>query len=112
MPRGTSLGLANAAQKNAITSTAQMITIRIGLVKWNEPMLKIGLKSKLSRLGEGKPHPEKMWHPLLPAATADTLPITGQFLSHLCRLPVHLVRGRAWVRSAGSAGAWIGRTGR
>src|ERR1700749_3744596 len=103
MPRGTSFGLANADQKNAITRTAQSSAIRIGLVKWNEPMLKIGLKSKLSRLGEGNPPPEKMWHPLLPAATADTLPITGQFLSHRCRSArsVQLVRvRRASRRSA------------
>src|ERR1700760_4562848 len=116
IPRGTSLGLAKAAQKNAITRTMQMITISIGLVKWNEPMLKIGFKSKLFRLGDGKPHPEKMWHPLLPAATADTLPITGQFLSHRCRRPVLFVllgQGpRSWARSGRSAAGWIGRTGR
>src|ERR1700759_4413841 len=68
IPRGTSLGLANAAQKNAITATMPMITSSIGLVKWNEPMLKIGLKSKLSRLGEGEPHPGKEGDPLLPPA--------------------------------------------
>src|ERR1700753_3820730 len=103
-------------------TTTTISTIRIGLVKWNEPMLKIGLKSKLSKLGEGKPHPEKMGHPLLLAATADTLPITGQLLSHRWRLPLVFSSGRsarsvgrgsrASARNAGSAAGWIGRTGR
>ena len=69
-PRGTIFGFQNAAQKKTTTIAAQSSAISIGLVKWKAPMLKIGRKSKSSRLGDGKPHPEKMWHP--PPLTAAT----------------------------------------
>src|SRR6516165_4956667 len=64
-PRGTILGLANAVQKNAITSTAQSIISSIGTVNENEPIVKMGWNSKLGRgyPGAGYPHPEPRWHP-------------------------------------------------
>ena len=67
-PLGTSLGLANAAQKNQTTSPAQISASSIGLVKWKLPIEKRGGKRKLFRLGAGKPQPEKRWHP--PPASA------------------------------------------
>src|SRR5579872_355562 len=77
-PRGTSCGFRNAAQKNAITTSAARIASSIGLVKWNEPMEKIGFHSKFCRPGAGNPHPLKMWHPLL--ASTPTSPVTGYLL--------------------------------
>src|SRR6266571_8218992 len=90
-PRGTSFGLANAAQKKTITAAAQSSAISIGFVKWNEPMLNSGLKSKLFRPGEGNPHPLKRWHPppgAIGSATTRTSPIT-----------CHLLPGRPRYRS-------------
>src|ERR1700745_1203398 len=77
-PRGTSLGLRNAAQKNTITTSAAMIARSIGLVKLNEPIGKSGFHSKSCRPGAGNPHPLKMWQP--PLASALTSPVTGHLL--------------------------------
>src|SRR6516164_562353 len=77
-PRGTSCGFRNAAQKNTSTTSAARIASSIGLVKWNDPMLKIGFHSKFCRPGAGNPHPLKMWHPLL--ASTVTSPVTGYLL--------------------------------
>src|SRR6516162_6907464 len=77
-PRGTSCGFRNAAQKNTITTSAARMASSIGLVKWNEPMVKIGFHSKFCRPGAGNPHPLKMWHPLL--ARTPTSPVTGYLL--------------------------------
>src|SRR5450755_3732321 len=74
-PRGISWGLRNAAQKKAITPSAQITAISIGLVKLNEPIVNSGRKSKLCSPGAGYPHPLKMWHP--PPARAATSPVTG-----------------------------------
>src|SRR5579859_1288131 len=61
---GTSLGLAKAAQKNQITSAAQRMASSIGMMKWNEPMLKIGSNWKLFGYpGAGYPQPEPRWQP-------------------------------------------------
>ena len=63
-PLGTSLGLANAAQKNAITSPAQMMASSIGFVNSNEPIMKRGVNRKLDGYpGAGYPHPDPRWHP-------------------------------------------------
>ena len=78
MPRGTSLGERNAAQKNTITTSAARIASSIGLVKPNEPMVKSGFHSKSCRPGAGNPHPLKMWQP--PLASALTSPVTGHLL--------------------------------
>src|ERR1700733_2352247 len=78
MPRGTSFGFRNATQKNTITMTAARIASSIGLVKWNEPMLKNGFQLKSCRPGAGNPHPLKMWHP--PLARTPTSPVTGHLL--------------------------------
>src|SRR5580692_2394155 len=85
MPRGTSFGLRNATQKNTITTSAARIASSIGLVKWNEPMLKNGFHSKFCRPGAGNPHPLKMWHP--PPARTPTSPVTGNLLPW----PLHLL---------------------
>src|SRR6266581_5313724 len=74
-PRGTSLGLRNAAQKNTITTSAARIPRSIGLVNPNEPMVKNGFHSKSCRPGAGNPHPLKMWQP--PLASTPTSPVTG-----------------------------------
>src|SRR6266581_5864142 len=77
-PRGTSLGLRNAAQKNTITTSAATIARSIGLVNPNEPMVKNGFHSKSCRPGAGNPHPLKRWQP--PLARALTSPVTGCLL--------------------------------
>src|ERR1035441_728212 len=56
----------------------QITAISIGLVKWNEPTLNSGLKSKLCSPGEGKPQPLNRWHP--PLASTPTSPVTGHLL--------------------------------
>src|SRR5271154_821595 len=77
-PRGTSLGVWNAPQKNAITTSADRIARRIGLVNPNEPMVKNGFQLKSCRPGEGNPHPLKMWHP--PLARTPVSPVNGSLL--------------------------------
>jgi hypothetical protein len=47
IPRGTSLGLAKAAQKKAITMAAQMTASSIGLLNVNEPILNSGPYKKV-----------------------------------------------------------------
>src|SRR5271166_6362378 len=74
-PRGTSLGVRNAAQKNTITTSAARIARSIGLVNPNEPIVKNGFQLKSCRPGAGNPHPLKMWHP--PLARTPTSPVTG-----------------------------------
>src|SRR5271165_4169136 len=74
-PRGTSLGVRNAAQKNTITTSAARIARSIGLVNPNEPIVKNGFQLKSCRPGAGNPHPLKMWQP--PLASALTSPVTG-----------------------------------
>ena len=81
-PRGTSFGFRNAAQKNAITTSAAKIASSIGLVKPNEPMVKNGFQLKSCRPGAGNPHPLKMWHP--PLARTPTSPVTGHLLPVAC----------------------------
>src|ERR1700722_2931348 len=78
MPPGPSFGLRNATQKNTMTTSAAKIASSIGLVKWNEPMLKNGFQLKSCRPGAGNPHPLKMWQP--PLASALTSPVTGTLL--------------------------------
>ncbi len=51
-PRGTSLGLANAAQKNPMTISMQIRASSIGLVKLKLPMVKNGVK-----MNEGPGYP-------------------------------------------------------
>ena len=59
------MGLANAAQKNAITSAAARMISSIGRVNSNEPIVKSGLNVKLSGYpGAGYPQPDIRWHPL------------------------------------------------
>src|SRR5580704_1677273 len=85
MPRGTSFGFRNAAQKNTITTSAARIASSIGLVNPNEPMVKNGFQLKSCRPGAGNPHPLKMWHP--PLASTPASPVTGYLLpGPLCRL--------------------------
>jgi hypothetical protein len=43
-PRGTIFGLRNAIQNTPRTIAAETTMIRIGLVNWNEPIVKSGLK--------------------------------------------------------------------
>ncbi len=50
---GISLGLANATQKNAITTSAHRIAISSGFVKPHEPIVNSGLKSKFCSPGAG-----------------------------------------------------------
>jgi len=57
---GIILGLRNAAQKNAITASAQMIASSSGLVKPQEPIVNNGLNSKSCSPGAGYPHPLKI----------------------------------------------------
>src|SRR5580693_7759360 len=76
---GTSLGLRNAAQKNTITTSAATIASSIGLVNWNEPMLKNGFQLKSCRPGAGNPHPlSLMWQSA--TARTPTSPVTGHLL--------------------------------
>src|SRR5579863_6756876 len=77
-PRGTICGLRNAAQKNAISTSAAMIASSIGLVNPNEPMVKNGFQLKSCKPGAGNPHPLKMWQP--PLARAFASPVTGTLL--------------------------------
>ena len=63
MRPGIILGLANATQKNTITTIPHRIAISSGLVKANDPIVNSGLKSKSCRPGAGYPHPLKMWQP-------------------------------------------------
>ena len=92
-PRGTSLGLANAAQKNAITSTPLTTISRSGQVKLNEPIVKRGRNVKLSGyVGAGYPQPEPRWHP--PATGAGDIKVTLDSLN-VCV---------AWAASAAAAG--------
>src|SRR5579863_6536483 len=77
-PRGTICGLRNAAQKNAISTSAATIASSIGLVNPNEPMVKNGFQLKSCRPGAGNPHPLKMWQP--PLARTPTSPVTGTLL--------------------------------
>src|SRR6516162_4095720 len=90
-PRGTSLGVRNAAQKNTITTSAARIARSIGLVKWNEPIVKSGFHMKSCRPGAGNPHPLKMWQPppASPAPFTGTLtsPVTGHLPLCLCAGP-------------------------
>src|SRR4029077_4149693 len=58
-PLGTSLGLAKAAQKKAITIAAQITASSIGLLNVKEPIRNSGPYRKLSgEPGAGEPQPE------------------------------------------------------
>src|ERR1700761_6524403 len=89
-PRGTSFGRRNAAQKNAITTSAATIASSIGLVKPNEPIVKKGFQLKSCKPGAGNPHPLKMWHP--PLARTLASPVTGHLLPWPLR---HLLPAKA-----------------
>ena len=77
---GIIFGLANAAQKNAMTMMTHRIAISSGLVTFHPPMLNSFRKLKSSSPGAGYPHPLKMWQPSAAAARSpvtDHLPSGG-----------------------------------
>src|ERR1700722_19215578 len=81
---GIILGLANATQKNTITTSAARTASTSGFVTCHAPIVNNVWKSKSCCPGAGKPHPLKRWQP--PAAAA-TSPVTHHLLTKSHELP-------------------------